>query len=123
MNATSTAGALSSLLSPLEPEAFLVRHLSRRWHLCESAAPAPLNDLLDWRRLEDMLSSMRVDARRVTLLKAGTAIAPDHYLTQATGLGDRHVIASVVNEELRGGATLLVGAVDEWLPTLGQLAR
>jgi Cupin superfamily protein len=121
--AITMSAAIESLLAPLTPGVFAAEHLGRLWRHFEEPAASPLAGLLDWSRLEDMLATMRVDPRRVALLKAGQAFAPEHYLTPSTGLGDRHILGSVIERELSDGATLMVGAIDEWIPALGHLAH
>ncbi len=107
---------LDDVLSPLAPADFIKDYWGQKFlHL-----PGPqgrFSSLFPWSAVNEMLETQRLVAPRLRLTQDGRAVSPDLYMKNG------QIRAAELTGLLRGGATLIVAAVDEVHGPLKALAQ
>ena len=117
---------LEKLLEPYPQEEFI----ASSWGKTYQHVPGwrgKFSHLLSWDQLNKILQQHRLDFPRLRLTQNGQSLPPNSYLRYATG-GRRKITIPRLQPEklthqLRGGATLVLDAVDELSEALLELAE
>lgn len=117
---------LEKLLEPCLPEEFLASSWGRSYaHV--RGWPGKFSHLLPWEQLNRILGQHRLDFPRLRLVRDGQSVASNVYLRHVTSGRRRTQIPRLIpvqlTEQLRGGATLVLDAVDELYEPLEALAE
>ncbi|GAA2102160.1 hypothetical protein GCM10009759_36480 [Kitasatospora saccharophila] len=114
-----------SVAQRLGGEQFLAQTLGRSYHVARGNA-ASVAGLVSWDDLNDILTHHRLEAPRFRLAMDGDPVPAFRYsrpvVTRRSTVWHRLQPASL-HEQLAGGATLVVDAVDELHPGTGGLAK
>lgn len=105
-------------------EDFLAQASRRRHQIFRQAVTTP-QSLLSWRALNTILATQRLDPPRLWLSRDGITLRQEEYST--TVVGRRNVVwhrlaTGELHRCLVEGATLVVDAIDEIHPPIGELA-
>ncbi|HEV2859862.1 MAG TPA: cupin domain-containing protein [Pyrinomonadaceae bacterium] len=121
----AAAADLAKLLAPLAPEDFLASSWGRGLRHVRGGA-GKFARLMPWAALNEILRRHRLDFPRLRLAKDGKSLPASDYLRYATGGPRRTSIPRLkhaeLNKHLRGGATLVLDAVDELHAPVEELA-
>lgn len=117
--------SLESLFAPHLTEDFLSNFYGKSFaHIVGSKSR--FHHLLPWRALNSILGEHRLDYPRIRLSKDGQNIPSETFIRQLParrgGTIPRIVIPSLF-EQLRGGATLIIDAIDEAYKPVGEVAE
>lgn len=105
-------------------EDFLAQAFRREHQVFPKAVSAPA-ELLSWQTLNTILATQRLDPPRLRLSRDGVTLRQEEYST--TVVGRRNVLwqrlaTAELHRRLREDATLVVDAIDEIHPPIGELA-
>jgi hypothetical protein len=105
-------------------EDFLARVYGTTFHVFRGSGGFP--GLLDWAGLDTLLATHRLRSPRLRLSRDGEAVPENRYTTVRTGRAGSvwpRLSTAAVRRELAAGATLVMDAVDELHPPVGELAE
>ncbi len=102
---------------------FMARRLAEDVVLAEVGADA-VADLLSWADLSEILSTRPLEPPRIRLHRKGSAVPVADYTTPATIAGTEVALVrpEALYRELRGGASLILDAVDRIHPPIREAA-
>ncbi|SCF06264.1 Cupin superfamily protein [Micromonospora coriariae] len=114
---------IASLFAPLSLDQFLTEKLGKEPYHCTGSTDRFV-PLLDWDALNRLLSDRRWEYPRFRLAQNGQDLPPASYSTPGPSGADHSVLS--VREiacRVRGGASLVVDAIDEIWPPVRSLAE
>ncbi len=107
------------LIAPLDLDAFAARCFGREF-LHQAGAAGRFAGLVGWDDVNHVLSTQRLEAPRLNLVRGGKTVPTDRYLhTSGTNV---RIDAGAMTALLAQGATMVMSFVDEMLPSVGALA-
>jgi Cupin superfamily protein len=119
-----TVSTLADLVAPVEVSQFLTAVWGRT-HRRFAGQPGRFAGLMPWAELNRVLLEHRLDFPRLRLAVDGAVVPAHEYTEQVTSRRGGQVprlLAAPLAQRLRGGATLVLDAVEELVGPVGELA-
>ena len=113
---------LSEVIAPVTTQEFIDRYLGREMLLTPGAARR-FAHLLPWTELNSALNRLRVSGPRLRLVQHGQSVPRDAYLEMPNCELGSPIKGAALERLLRGGATLVMDAVEDLFPPVRALAE